>query len=119
VWEDSNRNGQHESSERPLAGAIIQIEEACLLCASKPGAAPLGGRSQSQSAQRVICTTDATGICRFLDLPPGTYWVTEVNPRARFSTTPDRVSVQVVGEQTQYVRFGDAAYRVYLPLLAK
>ena len=101
VYEDLDADGAVDTGEQPLAGALIVVSD------------ELGGLVGS-------CTTNATGLCTFPDLAPGTYMVSEINPLGYLSTTPDLLEVDVPAGQVSAVYFGDVLpFRCWLPLVQR
>jgi len=101
VYEDQDADGVVDTGEQPLAGALIVVSD------------PFGGLVGS-------CTTNATGLCIFPDLAPGTYVVTEINPLGYLSTTPDLLEVDVVAGQVSAVYFGDVVpFECFLPVVRR
>ena len=112
VWEDFDADGQPESGEPPLPGAVVRL---------------LNGQG-AEVGQR---TTLADGLYLFDDLPAGQYSVTALAPAGYQLTTPASAVVYLTGYETVPVHFGallvatltptpgDPIYRVWLPCVWK
>lgn len=101
VWYDGNGNGIREPVEETLIGVQITL-------ANETGE-PIQTRVSMQG-----------GMYVFVDLPPGDYYVREMNLVGYISTTPDEVPVTVTPGKTIVVDFGDRLpARLTLPLVVK
>ena len=100
VWEDVNCDGLRDAHEGPLRDVLIELR----------------GNEGLLDTQK----TGARGEFAFLNLAPGIYTVTEINPPGYTSTTGDTLSVAVYPGQESWVHFGNCRLlRVYLPLVRR
>ncbi len=91
VFIDKNRNGVHDSGEKPLANTVINLVD-------------------KNGTIIATTTTDGNGAFTFTNVPIGDYVVKEVQPLGYRSTTPDDVSVTVhSGETVIVTEFGENA----------
>ena len=68
-----------------------------------------------------LVTTQSDGAYGFRSLSPGSYYLQESNPpNARFSTTPDEMSITLAEGQHVTMDFGDwNGFATWLPLLLR
>jgi hypothetical protein len=101
VWNDLDGDGFPDAGEPPLPGVLIELWD-----------------SQGQLVDS--CTTDDSGCCSFLNLPPGNYTVTASAVQGFFFTTLPSAQVEVVAGQVSEVFFGSRQwYMVFLPVIMK
>jgi serine-aspartate repeat-containing protein C/D/E len=105
VWEDQNRDGQHDPNDPGIAGLTITLR---------------GATAQHRSINETRVTiTDASGHYEFTHVTPGDYVIqTEVPPRY-WPTTSSSVTITLTLQQTAEINFG--LYRAlviqYLPII--
>ncbi len=87
MWYDWNRNGLPDPGEPGIGGVRIQLWKKGLIVR--------------------VATTLEDGRFTFSYLYPGTYDIVEQDPRGYRSTTSNRVTVVLTGNQTVEVDFGD------------
>ncbi|OQX23245.1 MAG: hypothetical protein BWK80_27000, partial [Desulfobacteraceae bacterium IS3] len=89
VFEDLNFNEVQDAGEPGIPGVTVKLTGA--------------------DGLSLTTLTDADGLYRFRDLPPGNYTVSETDPDSYVSTTDNAVPVTLTGTQGQTIAFGDAA----------
>ncbi|MDH7486927.1 MAG: SdrD B-like domain-containing protein [Anaerolineae bacterium] len=96
VWNDLDQNGQREAGEPPLAGATVRLKD--------PSHAVIG-----------LWVTQASGTYEFVNLTPGTYYVSESDPPGYASSTVNEIGVYLSANQVVTVNFGDYALPTATP----
>jgi hypothetical protein len=101
VWLDRNGNGVRETEEPLLAGALVGL--------------------YANGTQVGSVTTQSDGAYGFASLLAGSYYLQEINPpEARFSSTPDEMSIVLAEGQHVSGDFGDwNGFATWLPLLLR
>ena len=105
VWEDQNRDRQHDPNEPGIVGLTITLRGAT-------------ARHRSINETRVTIT-DASGHYEFTHVTPGDYVIqTEVPPRY-WPTTSSSVTITLTLQQTAEINFGlyRALVMQYLPII--
>jgi len=95
-WNDQNRDGNWQSSEPPLMGAMFTIYDSA--------GNPVGN-----------CVTDASGLCIFSGCA-GRYRVVETDLRCYESSTPNEVWVDLGDGEVKHVYFGNYHLRIGLDI---
>lgn len=98
VWEDTNRNGLREVHELALGDVLIELRDGARLLSTQK-------------------TRDDGGFV-FLDLAPGVYVVTAIEPPGYIPTTSSTQRVAVYAGRESWVQFGNyRLFQVRLPLV--
>ncbi|MGE3310188.1 MAG: SdrD B-like domain-containing protein [Limisphaerales bacterium] len=88
VFEDRNGNGSPDAGENGIPNVSIRL---------------------SDGATQRTTRTDASGLYRFADVPPGTYTLSEIDPLGFTSTTPNLRTISFGSGGSSTTHFGDQA----------